>query len=274
MVSTTITWAALGDEEMHRLFIDEVGHDNLNSRDDPNERFLCLMGVIVDLEQANDVLEEKMNALKLAVFKTKNVVLHRREIINKRPPPFDVLATRATRAFFDQQLLDLIATCSYTAIAVLIDKKEHYDKYAVWHHHPYHYCLKAMLERYVMHLRSTGERGDVMVEWRGINPNRKLEAAYKTIYTRGTENMPGRQFQQALSSGQLKIRTKSANIAGLQLADLVANPACRYLICKKQQIPMTAPFGLKVVAILNDSKYRRCGWGDRTVEGYGTKCLP
>jgi hypothetical protein len=33
---------------MYRLFIDEFGHDNLNTANDPNEQFLCLLGVALD----------------------------------------------------------------------------------------------------------------------------------------------------------------------------------------------------------------------------------
>jgi hypothetical protein len=75
-----------------------------------------------------------------------------------------------------------------------------------------------------------------------------------------------------LSSGQLKIKKKEANVAGLQLADLLANPASRDLICKRQGVAMTATFGSRVVKILYEVKYRRSWKG--TVKGYGTKTLP
>lgn len=257
---------------VYRLFIDEVGHDNLSTANDPNERYLCLLGVILDLETANKHLTETMTALKVAVFKTPTVVLHRREIIDKKPPPFNLLNHPGTRAIFDERLLNLIATCDYKVIVVLIDKKEHLQRYAVWRSHPYHYCLKAMMERYVMHLEALRANGDVMAEWRGVKPNRKLEAAYKYIYVHGTDNMRSSSFQGALSSGQLKIQKKGANIAGLQLADMLANPAYRDIICKKRNVEMTAPFGKQVVQILYGSKYRRSSWG--AINGYGLKLLP
>jgi hypothetical protein len=257
---------------VYRLFIDEVGHDNLNTANDSSERYLCLLGLIVELESANKHLIGTMEALKVAIFKTPKVVLHRREIIDKKPPPFDLLEDSNTRDAFDQGLLNLIATCEYRVVAVLIDKKEHIERYAVWRSHPYHYCLRAMLERYVMHLNDLGATGDVMAEWRGVKPNRKLEAAYKHIYTQGTENMSRTQFQARLSSGQLKIQKKGANIAGLQLADLLASPVNRSLLCKKNKVEMTAPFGKRVVEILLESKYRRSHKGK--IEGYGLKLLP
>ncbi len=256
---------------MYRLFIDEVGHDNLKTVNDPSEQYLCLMGVILHLPSAGKQLEERLNTLKNAVFGTAAVVLHRREIINKKPPPFDALNDLSKRKAFDDGLLEIIEACSYKAIAVHIDKKEHVEKYAVWVHQPYHYCLAVMMERYVMQLRSDGAKGDVMAEWRGIAPNRKLEAAYRYIHKFGTSNMKTAQFQEALSSGELKIQKKDANIAGLQLADLLASPAARYLQCKRTGIPMNAKFGLKVVSILNASKFRSY---NGKIEGYGYKLLP
>jgi hypothetical protein len=137
-------WQASLGIFLYRLFIDETGHDNLNSANDPQEQFLCLMGVILDLDTGHRILTQKMDDLKVSTFRTVDVGLHRREIVDKRPPPFDLLNDSQTRAHFDSGLLDIFANCDYTALAVLIDKKEHKERYAVWKSHPYHYCLKAM----------------------------------------------------------------------------------------------------------------------------------
>lgn len=111
-----------------------------------------------------------------------------------------------------------------------------------------------------------------MVEWRGVKPNRKLEAAYSYIYRNGTDSMKPIRFQQRLSSSQLKIQKKEANIAGLQLADLLANPASRDLICKKKEEEMQQPFGRQIMQILYAAKYHRNRAGQ--VRGCGTKILP
>jgi len=257
---------------VYRLFIDEVGHDNLKTVNDPNERYLCLMGVMLHLPTAGKQLDEALNSLKKKVFGTEAVVLHRREIIDKKPPPFDALNDPSKRKTFDDGLLEIIESCEYKAIAIHIDKKEHIEKYAVWVHQPYHYCLTAMMERYAMQLRTNGAKGDVMAEWRGIKPNRRLEAAYRYVLKFGTGNMKAAQFKEALSSSELKIRKKAANVSGLQLADLLANPVARHLLCRRTSTEMTAEFGMKVVAILNTSKFRRSYSGK--IEGYGFKMLP
>ncbi|WP_130419022.1 DUF3800 domain-containing protein [Edaphobacter modestus] len=113
---------------MYRLFIDEFGHDNINTRNDPNEQFLSLTGVVLDLDGAHLNLTEQMNALKIAAFGSDAVVLHRREIIDKKPPPFDALANDGIREAFTQGLIKMVNDAEYTALTVLIDKKEHFEK--------------------------------------------------------------------------------------------------------------------------------------------------
>jgi hypothetical protein len=111
-----------------------------------------------------------------------------------------------------------------------------------------------------------------MVEWRGIKPNKYLEESYARLYRNGTENVSAADMKKYLSSSQLKIEKKEANVAGLQLADLLASPASRYLICKKAGQRMTAPFGREVMKILIKYKFRRSIRG--RLDGYGLKCLP
>ncbi len=100
----------------------------------------------------------------------------------------------------------------------------------------------------------------------------KLEKAYTYIFSNGTENMPRARFQKRLTTRQLKIEKKQANVAGLQLADLLANPAGRDLICQKVNEPMRAAFGNQVMKALYESKYHRNRRG--IIKGCGTKTLP
>lgn len=128
------------------------------------------------------------------------------------------------------------------------------------------------MERYVLWLQSANSFGDVMAESRGKKDNKKLSESYTRLYERGTEYVSARMFQRRLSTKELKIREKSANIPGLQLADLIANPSMRSLICEKLNQPMTAEFGGRVVAVLKKNKYRRKF--DGIISGVGTKWLP
>jgi Protein of unknown function (DUF3800) len=259
-------------EFLYRLFADEVGHHNMKSAQDPNEQYLGLTGVIFDREYASTIFTAMLDKLKSDSFGTIEVVLHRREILNRKPAPFDQLADEPKRCQFDGRLLQLVESAEYTAITVVIDKKEHAERYSVWQFQPYHYCLTTMLERYVLWLRGKGQVGDVMIESRGKADNIKLERAYKHIYEHGTENVSHVMMQKFLSSKEIKLKPKTANIAGLQLADLLANPAWRDLICRQRNEPMKAGFGHRIVEILYASKYRRRH--DGKIEGWGTKMLP
>ena len=233
------------------------------------------MGVALNGRGHKD-LTDRMNALKIEAFGTTDVVLHRREILDKNPP-FDALNDPKTRADFDAGMMSLFDAAEYTALAVQIDKQALVDKYQVWNAQPYHYCLACIIERYVMWLKGKSvygfvARGDVVAEWRGVRQNRRLEASYKRLYAKGSDNVSALEMQTHLSSGQIKIEKKDANTAGLQLADLLANPASRYLICRKAGVRMTAPFGREVMKILLTKKFRRGPRG--RIEGYGVKVLP
>lgn len=255
---------------MYRLFIDETGHDHLKSSNTPQEQYLCLMGVILNGGGHWD-LRRRMDALKMSIFGRTDVVLHRREIINKTPP-FDVLKDDAIRGSFDCGMLGMIRDSTYTAIAAMIDKQAHIAKYQVWQYQPYHYCLAVMMERYVMWLKERNGRGDVLAEWRGINQNMKLERSYNGLFRKGTDNVSAAEMQTYLTSSQIKIEKKEANIAGLQLADLIASPARTHLVCEIKQEKMKAPFGQEIAKILLDDKFRRSPSG--TIAGYGVKTLP
>jgi len=258
---------------LFRLFVDEVGHHNMKSSSDPNERYLGLTGVILHLDYEQKEFSERLNSLKTAVFGRCDFCLHRREIIYRKPEPFTILKDPDKRQLFDQQVLVLMEEGKYRVFTVVIDKREHRAKYTVWQFQPYHYCMTIMLERYVQWLQRFDAVGDVMAESRGKKENKQLAKAYRRIYTRGTDHVPANIFQSRLTSNEIKLKQKSGNVAGLQLADLIASPSCRELICRFTKQPMTAEFGKKVVEVLYRKKYLRSIY-DGHVCGWGIKWLP
>lgn len=258
-------------EPKYRLFIDEVGHSNLRATEHPNEQYLSLTGVIMPLAYARGTFAERLDAMKREIFTTSNIVLHRTDMIYRRPP-FECLHDEILQSRLDQLLLDWIATSTYRVITVVIDKIDHKKRYLVWQAHPYHYCLIALMERYVMWLKKAKAVGDVMAESRGKKDNRMLMESYERMFRRGTDYISANLFQQSLTTRKLKIEDKRANNAALQLADLIANPSMRSIICENKGVAMEAAFGTKIVEILKKSKYRRSPAG--IISGYGTKWLP
>ena len=50
------------------MYVDEVGNADLRSSDGPNDRFLSLTGVVLELGHAESVVHPQMEALKSAFF--------------------------------------------------------------------------------------------------------------------------------------------------------------------------------------------------------------
>ena len=260
---------------LYRIYIDETGNHDMTHADDPNQRFLALTEVILEFEYNTSTLQLEMNAIKRQFFQQDPdtpVIFHRKEMVNRRPP-FHVLRDAKTEKRFNQSLLDGLERWQYQVITVVLDKKAHRDQYAVWRYHPYHYCMAVMLERFVLFLHYSHHRGDVMVESRGGKEDEKLKDSYRRLYQDGTDNIPVERWQERLTSHELKVKPKSADIAGLQLADLLAHPSRReILLANKLIADERDTFGDRICAILQRSKYLRSPKGK--VSGYGTKLLP
>jgi len=261
----------------YRLYIDEVGNHDLGSSDIPNERFLTLFGVWIENKQTIKVIQPEMREIKREFFQPdpdERIVFHRKKI-TRYQGAFAVLYSDETkRRAFGERMLRAYEEWEYTAIAVTIDKREHVQKYTVWHYEPYHYCLEVLLERYVLFLHYGGHRGDVMIEARYPTVDRKLASSFHRIYSSGTQHIPADIIQATLTSGQLKIKEKRDDIAGLQLADLLAHPA-QYDVLKGFGLveEQESEYGRKIAIILNDSKYNRDVRTGKII-GYGKKLLP
>jgi len=81
-----------------------------------------------------------------------------------------------------------------------------------------------MLDRFSGWLNYKNAVGDVMAEARGREEALQLRQAYQRVYESGTLMFGHEHHQRALTSREIKIQDKRANIAGLQLADLLAYP--------------------------------------------------
>jgi hypothetical protein len=246
------------DGVKYRIYIDEVGNPDLESSDNPNHRYLSLTGVILELDYVQTTLHPQLEALKLKHFRPhpdEPIILHRKEMIHA-VEPFAALADDALRGSFDVELLGLLQDWRYSVVTVCLDKKRHKTTYSTWRYDPYHYCLAVMLERYLFFLDDAGARGDIMAEARGGKADMRLKASFERLWQSGTEFVEAARFQARFTSRQLKVKPKAVNVAGLQLADLLAHPS-RDEILTEQGL-LTKPqreFARKVVAILRSKYY-------------------
>ena len=254
----------------YRLYIDETGNSDLKSSMNPNERFLSLTGVIIGLPYVQETMHPQMEALKARHFNShpdEPVILHRKELVNQKPP-FRVLRDIDVEYAFNQDLLRCLREWEYNVITVCIDKKNHVETYTTWRRNPYHYCMAVLLERFNYWLNRRNAKGDVMAESRGGREDKRLKEEFRDLWTNGTQFVESSQFQRSLTSRELKVKPKSANITGLQLADLIAHPS-RSEILEEQGLLERGlgTFARQIVTILAE-KYDRNG--DRL---YGKKFI-
>jgi len=199
------------------------------------------------------------------------IILHRSELVNKKFP-FNELNDPEIERSFNDRFLGLVQDLDYMAMTVVIDKWEHLERYQEWRYDPYHYCLNVLLERFVLWLQKRDDVGDVMAESRGKKEDLRLKAEHTKVWENGTLYVPADKMQASLTSRQLKVRPKSANVVGLQLADLLAHPSYRAVLSRREHKSLPNNFGGRIAAILEASKYNRSPSG--RIDGWGRKWLP
>jgi len=129
-----------------------------------------------------------------------------------------------------------------------------------------------MLERFRLFLDIKRAKGDVMIESRGGAEDRRLKKSFRGLMEKGTNNLPAEDLQRHLTSLELKVRAKEANISGLQIADLLAHPCRRYVfqtIFKMNDGKKT--FADEIIKILVHGKFFRY---NGEIYRYGVKKLP
>jgi hypothetical protein len=118
--------------------------------------------------------------------------------------------------------------------------------------------------------------GDVVGEARSRKYDAELRRAFRYFYRNGSRSVCKKEtVQKRLTSQELRLRKKEENIAGLQIADLLAQPALRAHKQFKvgQTISVDEDASVAVAAILENSKYDRDPQNGQ-VEGWGRKWFP
>jgi hypothetical protein len=258
----------------YRLYIDESGDHTYRDINDPAKRYLGLTGCFIEAEVYRTQFHPTLEDLKQTFFPhspDEPIVLHRKDLINRRGP-FWRLRDPEYEQRFNQALLDFLESQDYLLVTVVIDKKSHIERYGAAAYHPYHYCLVILLERYCGFLNRFHAQGDVMAESRGRKEDQQLRAAYRRVYENGTHFHEAEFFQRVLTSKEIKLKAKSANIAGLQLADLLAYPCKQEILVAERKIKDPGDVFGKEVGRRIEAKYNRHYLDDR-VWGYGKVLL-
>jgi hypothetical protein len=259
---------------MYRLYVDEVGTDCVDSLESDDSRFLSLTGIAMKVSAARDDLEPKLDWIKTNVFDhdpDEPLILHRRKIM-QRKSHFGVLNDPAKSALFDKATLRLMKVCDYKVITAVIDKLEASKKSKWREKHPYHYLMQIMTEKFARYLDRVGSFGDIMPEARMGKKDEHLQSAYDAVRTDGLYYYSPAQICYRIPSAKLKFRYKKDNVAGLQLADLIAHPSHMSIRARRGHEVQLGKFAKQVETILLASKCDRSATG--TISGYGVKYLP
>jgi hypothetical protein len=261
--------------QRYRLFFDETGIGDLKSaRNNPNERYLSLTAIVIRQDFHDGYTTRRLARLKRDIFGPHDppVILHRRDVM-RREGVFSVLRNDHLRKEFDTRIAALIAEVPAPAYTVSIDKKAHLEKYKIWQFSPYHYVMTCLLERFVRWLTRLDHVDDVIGEARNPTHDAQLRRAFRYIYDHGTPWITADTFQKRLLSRELRLEPKEADIAGLQLADVLAHPAHRSYKFEKLGEPPPDDYGAFLAKILEMRIYdRRPITG--AIEGVGKKWLP
>lgn len=244
----------------YRMYVDESGNSDLNYTAGPNSRFLALTGVVIDLGHVQNTVHPELESLKAQFFDShpdEPVIFHRSDIMNRRGA-FQPLRDSRVNNAFSREILQRLRDWEYVVITVCLDKKRHATRHNVWNRDPYHYGMEVLLEHFCALLSHRHSTGDVMAESRGGKEDRRLKAEFRKLWENGTQGLEPDRLQRLLTSRELKVKPKSANTAGLQLADLIVNPSRSEILAEHGLLGRElGAFAQEIIKILEEKYYRR-----------------
>jgi hypothetical protein len=243
---------------MKVLFLDESGDHNLSVIDSSYPLFV-LGGIIVEQDYAAGPMEDAVRDFKRRLFGRDDLVLHTADITRNRNG-FERLKEREFRERFYAEINDLMRGLRFQVVACVVRKDDHLSRYGVAALDPYMLSLDVLVERFCMDIGDRESGGVIVAEKRDVSLDRQLEIAWLNLKVQGTRFMQAKDIERRITG--LNLRSKSSNIAALQLADLVVTPIGRTVLGK----------AVKEDYRIIEEKFRRSPHG--RVDGYGLVVLP
>ncbi len=240
------------------MFLDESGDHSL-SFIDPQYPVFVLGGVIMDKDYADGPLTDRLNRFKSELFGTTEIVLHTADIARNRNG-FENLKEAAFREMFYERLNELMESLPYSVVACAVRKTEHLARYELAALDPYLLSLGILVERFCFEIGNIHDGGSIVAESRNRVLDSSLTAGWRNLKEDGTYYLEAETIENRISA--LELRSKSENIAGLQLADLVVSPIGRHIIGKPDKLDWE----------IIQRKFRRNYAG--RIDGYGLIVLP
>lgn len=201
------------------VFVDESGDHSLTGINPQYPVFVLAFAILHKTDYIQRVSRD-LQAFKMRHWGHDETVLHEHEIRKPRDA-FAFLMQRPRRERFLAELSTLMEELPATIVAVIIDKNAFAARHAeAQPGSTYDYAMETGLNAVFQFLVSHGQseqRTPIVVERRGRREDRELELSFRRFcdLTNG---------HSRILPFDLVMVPKTANSAGLQLADLIARP--------------------------------------------------
>jgi hypothetical protein len=210
--------AALGFGD-YLVFVDESGDHSLTSIDPQYSVFVLAFAILRKADYIQRVSRD-LQEFKMRHWGHDETVLHEHEIRKPRDA-FSFLMQRPRRERFLAELTTLMQDLPATIVAVVIDKHAFAAHHAETHPGgTYDYAMETGLNAVFQFLAGQGQsefRTHIVVECRGRKEDKELELTFRRFCDITNAHSRPLPFE-------LVMVPKTANSAGLQLADLIARP--------------------------------------------------
>ena len=246
----------------HRLFIDESGDHTYRHLEELARRYLGITGVLVRKDRYDPAVPDELERLKKSFFHydpDSPPILTRKAIVGRKSW-FWVLRVKAVNAEWERQLLCFYADLPAQVFTVVMDKKAHHERFGDASWNAYAYGLSVLLNRVRGYLDRHSGTADVMPESRGHVEDMQLLTAYQDMRQNGSTYGAAGAYRATYPEDDLMFRRKDQNVAGLQLADLIAADQ-KLLTINEAHRPLphaVGPFGIRLSQVI-ENKVNRYG---------------
>jgi hypothetical protein len=225
------------------VYIDECGTHSLSKRE-PFEAFV-LAGVIVP-DYQYPALNELWRKWKQRNLGSPTKVVHEPNL-RKGNGSFWFEGDRVKRSQVRSSLKQLLNELPFSAIVCVVNRPEYVQEIGIealdasLPRHPYLMAIQFLMERlvFVLDRQFNGARARIIAEGRGPLEDALFQNEYTRLLIAGTSYVSAAWFRQQLVPG-VEFRTKVDNIAGLELADLLARP-CGEKVMAPEETPERWP---------------------------------
>ncbi|OGM26684.1 hypothetical protein A2692_05630 [Candidatus Woesebacteria bacterium RIFCSPHIGHO2_01_FULL_39_95] len=241
------------------MFLDESGDHNLKIIDKSYPVF-CLAGCIFDFDYYIKNVEDKIEKLKIKHFNSREVIL-RSYYIRKQKGQFNSLVDSQKRELFYNDLSKLISSLDFKIIAAVILKEKLKNNYST-PSDPYDLCFQFILERLCMFIGRKNEVAIMRMESRETHNDKILAEDYEHFRSNGNNIIKAEEVRMKLAD--LSFNQKSQNVAGHQIADLIAYPVGSKILNPTKQN--------KTFEVIKDKFHTKPG--TKSFLNYGLKIFP